>query len=61
MEKNPINPTDDDARGLARDLIGAARFGALGVIDPATGIPMVSRVAVVPDQEGMPMSLVSDL
>lgn len=61
MEKTPINTTDDTARALARDLIASARFGALGVIDPDTGGPMVSRVAVVPDQAGMPMSLVSDL
>ena len=61
MAKPPINPTDDDARMLARDLIASARFGALGVIDPETGGPMVSRVAVVPDHAGLPMSLVSDL
>jgi putative heme iron utilization protein len=44
--KDPIRPTDDTARTLARALLAGARHGALGVIDPATGGPMVSRVAV---------------
>ena len=62
MEKrDPINPTDDDARALARGLLRDARFGAMGVIDPATGAPAVSRVAVVPGPDGAPLSLVSDL
>lgn len=58
---DPIRPTDDEARALARDLIETARFGALAVTDPDTGHPMVSRVAVVPGPDGMPLSLVSDL
>lgn len=43
---DPIRPTDDTARTLARSLLTGARHGALGVIDPVTGGPMVSRVAV---------------
>ncbi|APZ52004.1 HugZ family protein [Salipiger abyssi] len=58
---SPIRPTDDDARALARQLVQTARFGALAVTDPETGAPMVSRIAVVPDPDGMPLSLVSDL
>ncbi|MEM0938128.1 MAG: pyridoxamine 5'-phosphate oxidase family protein [Pseudomonadota bacterium] len=58
---NPIRETDDDARGLGRALIDAARFGALGVHDPATGAPMVSRVAVATDPGGTPLTLISDL
>lgn len=58
---SPIRPTDDEARSLARRLIDAATFGALGVLDPGTGHPMVSRVAVVPGPDGMPLSLMSDL
>lgn len=57
---DPIRPTDDAARALARDLCGAARFGALGVIDPETGGPMVSRVAVL-WHAGAALILVSDL
>jgi putative heme iron utilization protein len=57
---DPIRPADDAARALARDLCGAARFGALGVIDPETGGPMVSRVAVL-WHGGAALILVSDL
>jgi putative heme iron utilization protein len=43
---DPIRPTDDEARALARRLLREARHGALGVIDPDGGGPLVSRVAV---------------
>ncbi|WP_172298435.1 HugZ family protein [Pseudoruegeria sp. HB172150] len=58
---NPIRPTDDEARRLGRDLIDGASFGALGVIDPATGAPMVTRVAIARDETGDPMTLISSL
>ncbi|MDU8911805.1 HugZ family protein [Aestuariicoccus sp. MJ-SS9] len=58
---SPIRPTTDEARQLARDLIAGARFGALGVRDPETGGPMVSRIGVVPGPDGLPLALVSDL
>jgi hypothetical protein len=58
---DPIRPTDDEARDLARDLIAGARHGALGVIEPETGAPMVTRVAVVPGPDGVPLTLVSTL
>lgn len=60
-ETTPIRPTDDEARALARRLIDDARFGALGVIDPQTGGPLVSRIAVATDAQGTPVTLVSDL
>ena len=56
-----IRPTDDEARALARDLIDAARFGALGVAEAETGLPLVARVAVGTSPGGQPLSLVSDL
>ncbi|SRR6056297_16180 len=59
--KDPIRPTDDEARALARSLIADARFGALGVTDPETGSPMVTRIAVVPGPEGVPLTLISSL
>ncbi|MBM1221482.1 pyridoxamine 5-phosphate oxidase [Ponticoccus sp. SC2-23] len=43
---DPIRPTDDEARALARGLLRDARHAALGVTDPETGLPFVSRVAV---------------
>lgn len=58
---SPIRPTDDQARALARALIDGASFGALGVIDPATGAPMVTRIAVARDDTGGPLTLVSSL
>ncbi|WP_425100388.1 HugZ family protein [Tropicibacter sp. S64] len=58
---SPIRPTDDEARALARDLMTTARFGALAVLDPSTGAPLVSRIAVVPGPDGLPLALVSDL
>ncbi|WP_146590058.1 HugZ family protein [Puniceibacterium confluentis] len=58
---SPIRPTDDAARQLARDLIAAARFGALAVLDPDSATPMVSRVGLVPGPDGLPLALVSDL
>jgi putative heme iron utilization protein len=58
---DPIRPTDDEARTLARALIDTARFGALGVTDPETGAPMVTRIAVVPGPDGLPLTLVSTL
>lgn len=57
---SPIRPTDDEARRLARDLMHAARFAALGVLDE-NGHPLVTRVAFGVDPEGAPLSLVSDL
>jgi hypothetical protein len=61
MAQSPIRETDDEARALARQLIDAARHGALAVRDPESGHPVVSRVAVATDPEGRPVSLVSDL
>jgi hypothetical protein len=57
---DPIRPTDDEARALARRLMAGARHGALGVLDPASGGPLVSRVAVGL-RDGAPLILVSSL
>lgn len=58
---NPIRPTDTEARSLARGLITHARFAALGVVDPESGAPMVSRIAFGTTPDGQPLTLVSDL
>ncbi len=60
-EKTPIRPTDDEARALARGLIDGARFAALGVIEPATAAPMVTRIGLTTAPDGVPLTLVSDL
>jgi putative heme iron utilization protein len=57
---DPIRPTDDEARALARSLLAKARHGALGVLDPDTGSPLVTRVAVGWDGHD-PLILISAL
>lgn len=59
--KDPIRPTDNEARALARRLMREARFGALGVIDPETGFPAVTRVALGTGPEGGLYTLLSGL
>jgi putative heme iron utilization protein len=56
-----IRPTDNAARRMARDLLAQARTAALGVLDPDSGAPMVSRVAFGRAPDGTPLSLISDL
>jgi heme iron utilization protein len=56
-----IRETDDDARRQARVLLRGARFAAIGVIDPETGFPFVSRVLLGMDSDGTPVILVSSL
>ena len=57
---DPIRPTDEEARVLARRLMEGADHGALAVIDPATGWPHVTRVAVAIVDAG-PVTLISAL
>ncbi|CAN7679501.1 HugZ family protein [Mesorhizobium amorphae] len=59
--KDVIRETDAEAIRLARTLIRSARFGALAVIEPATGSPLASRVGVATDVDGAPLILVSML
>jgi len=58
---DPMRPTDDEARALARGLIADARIAALAVADPTTGTPMVTRIALVPGPDGAPLTLISTL
>jgi putative heme iron utilization protein len=60
-KKDVIRPTDDDALALAKSLVHSARHGALAVLDPETGAPQASRVAVATDLDGTPIILVSSL
>lgn len=57
----PIRPPDDEARALARALIDGASFAALGVIDPGTGAPFVTRIALGSGPQDGLVSLVSAL
>lgn len=58
---SPIRPTDDEARALARTLLDHATFAALGVIDPTSGAPLLSRIALACTADGTPVSLISSL
>lgn len=58
---DPIRPTDDDARAVARALLDSATFGALAALDPATGAPSVTRIALATLPSGEITTLVSDL
>jgi putative heme iron utilization protein len=60
-KKDVIRETDAEAIRLAKTLLRTARFGALAVIEPATGAPMASRVGVATDLDGVPLILVSGL
>ncbi len=59
--KDVIRTTDAEAIRLARALLRSARFGALAVLEPETGSPLVSRVGVATDMDGAPLILVSGL
>lgn len=60
-EINPIRETDDEARALGRSLLSDARYGAIAVREPETGVPHVTRVAVTQAPDGQPLTLISDL
>jgi putative heme iron utilization protein len=59
--KDVILETDAEAVRLAKTLTRTARFGALAVIEPDTGVPLASRVGVATDADGTPLILVSKL
>ncbi len=58
---NPIRDTDDDARALARKLMDNANFASIAVLEPGTGVPVVSRISIAMDKEGVPVFLASEL
>ncbi|SDC46635.1 HugZ family protein [Ruegeria marina] len=58
---DPYLPADAETRSQARALIDGARHGALAVLQPGSGLPSVSRIALATDKDGTPVSLVSAL
>jgi hypothetical protein len=60
-KKSVIRETDAEAVRLAKTLIRTARYGALAALEPGTGAPLASRVAVATDLDGAPLILVSAL
>lgn len=61
QKKDVLRETDAEAIRLGRTLLRSSRYGAIAVIDPATGAPIASRVAVSTDHDGTPVILVSAL
>lgn len=57
---DPIRPTDEGARTLARELLRRARSGALATLG-ADGHPAASLVSVATDSDGTPLILISAL
>ncbi|MEN5084218.1 DUF2470 domain-containing protein [Bosea sp. TWI1241] len=60
MAIDPIRPTDDKARGLARTLIRSARSGSLATLT-LDGHPFASLTSVATDLDGTPLILISSL
>ncbi len=58
---DPIRPTDDEARALARSLIAGATTAALAFTHPDSGAPFVSRIGLGRAADGTLLTLVSDL
>lgn len=58
---DPVQPPDDAARALARQIVRDARHAALAFTDPATGTPGISRIALALAPDGTPLTLVSGL
>ncbi|WP_168990438.1 HugZ family protein [Aureimonas flava] len=57
----PYLVADEEARALARRLLRTTRHAALGWLDPTTGAPMASRVALAADFDASPILLLSQL
>ena len=57
----PIRDTDDQARALARQMLGNMRHAILAVLDPANGHPHLSRIACQRDADGAPLALLSGI
>ncbi len=58
---NPIRETSNKARELARRLIDEAVFASIAVLEPETGIPIVSRIGVAVDFAGNLVFLASQI
>lgn len=60
-KKDIRQPVTQEAVRQAKTLMRTERSGALAVLDPDSGAPMVSRVAIATDQTGAPVILISHL
>jgi putative heme iron utilization protein len=60
-KKDVLLPVDEAVRRQAKTLVRAARFAALGTLDPQDGAPSVSRVSLATVMDGSPVFLISRL
>ncbi|MEM9910764.1 MAG: DUF2470 domain-containing protein [Pseudomonadota bacterium] len=60
-KKDVMQKVTPEAIRQAKTLMRTERSGALAVIDPESGAPMASRVALATDQAGAPIILISQL
>ena len=60
-KKDVLQPVTPEAIRQAKTLMRTERSGALAVLDPKTGAPMASRVALATDPAGAPIILISQL
>lgn len=58
---SPMRATTPEAIRLAKTLMREARFGALAIIEPQSGFPFSSRVAVACAPDGAPLLFISRL
>ena len=58
---NPVRPTDKAACELARKLVDEAKFASIAVLEPQSGMPVVSRIGVATDEDGNLVFLASEL
>ena len=61
IRPDPVATATPDARALAQALLTGARHAALAVIDPESGTPGISRIALGLDPDGLPLTLISTL
>lgn len=60
-KQNLLQPVDEQVRRAAKGLLRTSRYGALATIDPITGAPLASRIALASDSAGHPVTLISQL
>lgn len=56
-----LQPVDDKSREVAARLVREARFAALATLEPGSGHPQVTRVALTVTEQGEPLLLLSGL
>ena len=61
MAVNPIRPTDDGARRLAKTLLRTARHCSLASLEVKDGFPSASLASLAADIDGTPLILMSRL